>query len=89
MPHAPSGLTSNQPLLLTGKQGKDFWDFLQLSSWYSQAQPKWEGYQAAVLASGLKLGYLELMLLPVDDDGGDLLVHEYQDGAEESRDGGS
>lgn len=31
-------------------------------------------------------GHLELVLLPVNDDGGDLLVHEYQDGAQESWD---
>ena len=28
------------------------------------------------------------MFLPVDDDGGDLLVHEEEDGEEEGRDAG-
>lgn len=32
--------------------------------------------------------HLQLVLLPVDDDGGDLLVHEDQDGAEQSGNGG-
>ena len=32
--------------------------------------------------------YLQLVLLPVDDDGGDLLVHEDEDGAEQSRNDG-
>ena len=31
--------------------------------------------------------YFELMLLPVDDDGGDLLVHEQQDGQQDGRNG--
>ena len=30
----------------------------------------------------------QLVLLPVDNDGGDLLVHEQQDGEEEGGDGG-
>ena len=32
--------------------------------------------------------FLQLVLLPVHDDGGDLLVHEQQDGEEEGGDGG-
>ena len=31
---------------------------------------------------------LQLVLLPVDDDGGDLLVHEEQDGEEDGGEGG-
>ena len=31
---------------------------------------------------------LQFVLLPVDDDGGDLLVHEDEDGAEQRGDGG-
>lgn len=31
---------------------------------------------------------LEFVLLPVDDDGGDLLVHKDQNGDQQSRDGG-
>lgn len=29
--------------------------------------------------------YLQFVFFPVDDDGADLLVHEYEDGDEESR----
>lgn len=38
------------------------------------------------LDSPLATTYLQPVLLPVHNDGGDLLVHEYQDGAEQSWD---